>query len=220
MEKEITAFRKFPVREAAEELQDLLSKSGIEASLSDPENGFKQLYLGSASQSFYEVQLLPKDFEKAEQILTEHEATEVALADRNYYLYDYSDDELLEIIHKYDEWSPFDFQLAQKILRDRGHTMDAATIASIKHQRLDTLAKPERVSDVWVLLAYISSLLGGILGVFFGYTIMTATKTLPDGNKVYTYTSTDRTHGKIIFYIGLVIAPVTLLSIIIKRYYV
>jgi hypothetical protein len=219
MEKELAAFRKFHTHEAAVELQDLLIRNGIEASVSDAENGFEKLYLGSGTPLLYEVQISPVHFKKAEEILTAAEAEEVEMTDRSYYLYDYSDEALFEIIEKYDEWSSFDFQLAQKILREHGHYISAATIAGMRHKRLDTLAKPERISDISIVLAYVSTALGGILGLFFGYIIMTATKTLPDGNKVYTYTSSDRAHGKVIFYIGLAIVPITLLSIIIKRYY-
>lgn len=220
MENELTSFRQFPTREAAAELQELLLQHGIEASLSGEENEFERLYFGSMTKSFYEVQIAASDFPKANQIVADAEKRAIEMIGKDYYLYEYSDKELWEIIEKYDEWSAFDFHLAQRILKERGHTVDATVIESMRYKRLDTLVQPEKVAPVWLAAAYIAAFMGGVLGVLFGYTIMTATKTLPDGNKVYTYTSKDRAHGKTIFYIGLIVLPISILTVIIRGFWI
>ena len=218
MENETSSFRKLPTREAAEALQELLLQNGIEAYVSDDENEFERLYLGSLTKSFYEVQIAPADFPKANQVVAEAELDEVASVDKSYYLYDYPNQELLEVIEKYDEWSAFDVEVAKKILGERGTPMDENALSSMKYKRLDELAQPEKVGTGWLAAGYIAAFTGGILGLIFGYTIMKATKVLPDGNKVYTYTSKDRAHGKTIFYIGLIILPLALIGVMMRSY--
>lgn len=215
---ELTSFRQFPSRTQAIQVKNLLIQNGIHASLSDDENGFEKIYFGSGTKHFHEVQIANRDFEKAEQILAAGIAEEVDSTDTDYYLFDYSDKELLEILEKYDEWSNFDYLLAQKILKQRGKEVDVKTLSSLKYKRLDILAQPESVGTSYLTVAYISAFSGGVLGIVFGYVIMNATKTLPDGNKVFSYTSKDRAHGKTVFYIGCIIASIAVIAGIMRGY--
>ncbi len=42
------------------------------------------------------------------------------------------------------------------------------------------------------------------MGVFIGHHLNTAKKTLPNGERVYVYNAEDRSHGKWIYFIGIV----------------
>ncbi len=105
----------------------------------------------------------------------------------------------------------FDYTLAQKILKQRGKSIDKELLNSLKNERLKDLAKPKENQKPWIIAGYIFSLLGGFLGLIIGYSLWTSKKTLPNRQKVYSYSTNDRKHGKYIFYIGLVIAPIVLL---------
>ena len=119
--------------------------------------------------------------------------------------------ELYDILLKSDEWNKFDYSLAQKILRDRGKNIDKELLDSLKKQRLEDLAKPDENQKPWIIAGYVFALLGGFLGLIIGYFLWTSKKTLPNGQKVYSYSSNDRKHGKYIFYIALIIFPSALL---------
>ena len=62
--------------------------------------------------------------------------------------------------------------------------------------------------EVQFFQVFMASLLGGFLGIIIGWYIWKSTKTLPDGNKVLSYNANDRKHGRIIFYLGIIIFPI------------
>ena len=114
---------------------------------------------------------------------------------------------MYEILLKADEWNEFDYKLAQKILVQRGKSVDTELLKALKKQRIELLAKPEENQKSWIVAGYIFATLGGLLGIFIGYSLWTSKKSLPNGQKVYSYNEKDRTHGKNIFYIGLITLP-------------
>jgi 5-bromo-4-chloroindolyl phosphate hydrolysis protein len=63
----------------------------------------------------------------------------------------------------------------------------------------------------WVILGYISSLFGGVIGMFIGSILISAKKTLPDGRVVYVFNKGNRKHGKIILYLGSTILILSIL---------
>jgi hypothetical protein len=108
------------------------------------------------------------------------------------------------VLEKADEWSPFDVSLAQKILTDRGKPVSDAELKSIHNQRIEELKAPEPSQKTWIIIGYVAAFLGGVLGLFIGWHLFNHKKTLPNGEKVYGHTESDRKQGKIIFYISLV----------------
>ncbi len=84
------------------------------------------------------VKVRQMDFSQVNQILDEIAAESVKEADIDHYLFTFSDKELYEIMAKPDEWSAFDYQLAKKILRERGKSIDDDFLQSLKKQELKT----------------------------------------------------------------------------------
>lgn len=117
--------------------------------------------------------------------------------DKKYYLFSFTNDELYEILIKSDEWNPFDYKLAQKLLINRGEKVDAEMLDSLKKERLKVLAKPEQNQNSWIVAGYLFSFLGGGVGIIIGYSLWSSKKTLPNGERIYSYKSVDRKHGKI-----------------------
>ena len=65
--------------------------------------------------------------------------------------------------------------------------------------------------NAWVILGYISSLLGGIIGMFIGSILISAKRTLPDGRVVCVFNERNRKHGRVILYLG---SSILILSIL------
>ena len=126
-------------------------------------------------------------------------------------MFEFTNEELYEVLLKSDEWNAFDYSLAQKILIQKGKSIDKELLNTLKNERLKDLAKPEGNQKPWIISGYIFSILGGFLGLIIGYSLWTSKKTLPNGQKVNSYSENDRMHGKYIFYIGLIIAPIALI---------
>jgi hypothetical protein len=56
----------------------------------------------------------------------------------------------------------------------------------------------------WIIVGYITAFLGGVLGIFIGWHLLSFKKTLPDGQRVYEYDTNARKHGQKILIIGIV----------------
>lgn len=208
MENDYSIFRKFPSLEQANELKELLESHNIKSVLGDNVPPVDVTFSGSTLLHEYEVRIDQTDFEQAEKILEKNAENILDEIDPDYYLFDFTNEELYEILLKSDEWNSFDYTLAQKILSERGKPIDNDLLSSLKKERLNQLAQPEGNQKPWIIAGYFFSLMGGLLGLIIGYSLWTAKKTLPNGEKVYSYSTNDRKHGKYIFYLGLIVVPI------------
>jgi len=211
MEKEYSIFRKYPTLEQARELESLLSKENIESIIADNVPSVDSTFGANPLNNEVEIRIKQTDFEKAERILKKQAENLINEVDKDYYLFDFTDEELYEILLKSDEWNEFDYTLAQKILQDRGKSVDEDLLNSLKNERLNQLAKPEGNQKPWIFTGYFFSIMGGMLGLIIGYFLWTSKKTLPNGQKVYSYSEKDRKQGMYIFYIGLIVFPTAFL---------
>lgn len=199
----ITTFRRYQVVSHAEETANFLNSHGIHVEILDTAPAVDLTFTGGSGPITYDVSIPEADFTKAEGLMLERVNEEVSDVQSDHYLYGFSDEELQDVLLKSDEWSAFDFTLAQKILKARGKAISPEELATMKKQRMAALAQPERNTPLWILIGYVLALTGGFLGIIMGLLIWTMKKTLPNGKRVYTYTAQDRRHGKYIFFLGL-----------------
>lgn len=212
MEEQFSIFRTFSNIALAIELRNTLEKNGIDTIMDDNSAPVDVTFtVGASAQDKVEIRIKKTDFEKAESILEKAAEDNLNDIDPGYYLFEFTNAELYDLLLKSDEWNKFDYTLAQKILKDRGKSIDKALLESLKKQRLEELAKPEANQKPWIIGGYVFALLGGFLGIIIGYFLWTSKKTLPNGQKVYSYRANDRKHGKYIFYTALIIFPCILL---------
>ena len=113
----------------------------------------------------------------------------------------------MDILLKPDEWGELDYQLAQKILNDRGRPVGPELLAEFKKKRLEQLKKPEKTEYSSIVLGYVFTILFSPAAIFLGHMLAYSKKQLPDGQSIYAYSSTQRFHGRIILFtsIGLTI---------------
>lgn len=211
MKEDYSIYRRFPTLELAIEIKELLEKNRIKVILDDNIPPVDITFSGSTLQHKIELRIAEVDFNKADEILEKHSNKILDEIDKNYYLFEFTNEELYDILLKSDEWSNLDYTLAQKLLKERGKPIDKDMLSSLRKQRLEELAKPEENQRPWIIAGYFFSILGGFLGIIIGYFLWTSKKTLPNGLKVFSYGEKDRAHGKIIFYIGIIITPALLL---------
>jgi|SRR6185312_9423 len=202
MEPEFITYQKFNDPALAEELVGLLTKHAIDYTVQEEFTGFDpSLAMGNEAID-YAVKIKSSDFDRANKLLTEYDEKNIKGVDADYYLFGFSDDELIEVVTKADEWSSFDVVLARKLLADRGKNISDEEIAIIHKKRLEDLKTPERPQTFWIIAGYIFAFGGGILGFFIGWHLSTYKKTLPNGQRVFGYIESDRKHGKQIFYLS------------------
>jgi len=110
----------------------------------------------------------------------------------------------MEVVYKADEWNAFDVQLARKLLAEQGTIIGDQEVAEISKHRIDELKANEPSQAGWIGTGYLFALSGGILGFFIGWHLWTYKKTLPNGERVFSYSERDRRQGQYIFYLSFV----------------
>jgi hypothetical protein len=203
MNKRFVEFQRFSSRAELENGIKILTENNIEYLIEDVSVNLDPVLSSNKLGIEFLLKIEQVNFEKANKILDEFYSLEIDEIENDYYLFSFSDNELLEVIIKSDEWNKFDVQLAQKILRLKGKGLSNLEIDKIKTQRIIELSKPEKKQSIWIFVGYISSILGGLLGVFIGWHLLTFKKTLPNGNRIYNYSNEDRKHGNQILILGI-----------------
>jgi hypothetical protein len=202
MNEEFITFEKFNDQNSAIEFGELIAEQNIEFLLKDNSLSFDPTFANNGFGKEYCIKLKKSDFEKVNKILADKSESEIHDIDKDYYLFSFSDDELIEVVSKSDEWNKFDISLAKKILKGKGKEITPEEIEEIKEQRILELSKPEEGQKIYIVLGYITAFLGGLLGVFIGWHLLTYKKTLPNGSRNYAYSENDRKQGNRILIIG------------------
>jgi hypothetical protein len=197
-------YQKFNDQGAALELETLFNDNGIECLLENTSSSFEPSFANNDLVKEFRVKLKKHDFVIADNLLEQIFLNQINTVDKDYYLHQFSNNELIELISKKDEWGQFDFLLAQKLLKERGKEIQPELIEELKKERLETLAKPEESSKIWIYIGYISSFLGGFMGILIGWHLLNHKKTLPNGDRVLGYTFEDRKHGENMVIIGVI----------------
>ncbi len=214
--EEFTTFQKFNDQNSASQLGDFFKEKGLEYLLEDNSLSFDPSFANSGFGKEFCIKLKKSDFEKGNAFLNEKAEKEIVEIDNDYYLLSFTDKELFELIAAGDEWSPFDVSLAERLLKERGKEVTLEEIEKIKMNRIVELSKPEESQRTYIFIGYITAILGGFLGIFIGWHLLTFKKTLPNGNRIYAYSDNDRKQGNRILIIGGIFLVIWLLYRFLK----
>lgn len=204
MAEQFQVFQRFNTLEIAEEITQRIRDKGIECIIVEDKKYFDPTFANNQIEPAISIKLNPGDFTLAHAALEEYYSHTLENIDDEYYLLNFTNDELTDIIQKPDEWGHFDYILAKKLLKDRGIEISSESANLLRKKRNEELAKPEISETFWIYAGYISAILGGFLGLIIGWTLKYHKKTLPDGNRVYSYGPNDRIHGRRIIQISAV----------------
>jgi hypothetical protein len=203
METNLEVYKLFRDREMAESVGEILKDAGIPYEITESKRYFDPSFAFNRVDPEINLKLMPQDFVKANHALKMHYERKATEADRDHYLFSFSDTELIEIVRKQDEWGSFDVALAKRILHERGIEISHEAEVVVEEERLGMLRKPVKAPATMVAAGYITAILGGFFGMLFGW-LLCAGKILPNGEKVPVYTDADRRHGQRIMLIGLI----------------
>lgn len=200
-------YQKFTDVESAEDFAAELAANGIAYKLEDNNHAYVKLVGYNTIDIAIGLNIQAKDFTKADAILEQYYDKQVSNIDSSYHLLSYSDTELQDIItHPYD-WGKFDYQLAKHILNQRGVEISNATIHTIKAEQVQAQSVKQKANVFKIICGYILAILFPIAAYFVAVSITHNRKILPNGEKFYINTDSDRKHGEII----MVIATFTLI---------
>jgi hypothetical protein len=206
---EFLTYKRFSEQNRVEAITQILKENGIAVETTEDSASLDSLYGDKQfSRQFY-IKIGENDFLKADAILAKVSEQELDTVDKDHYLYSFTDEELFDILSKPDEWNELDYQLSKKILKERGKEINNDIIELLRNQRVKELAKPEESQRVWIYAGYLFALLGGFLGIFVGWHLSSHKKTLPNGQRVFAYSLSDRKDGNRILIIGIVMFIIT-----------
>lgn len=208
-------FRNFPSLEDVKTIANVLDKHGITYEINENTRKHDLTFLGSSLSTSgiemkFSLKASPDDFKQIHDLIDKEIEVRLDEVEKDHYLFDFSTDELTEVLMKPNEWSVFDFKVAGLILNDRGITISKEFLDSMKKQGHSELLQKESYSSIWIVVGYISAFLGGILGFGIGISLWFMTKRLPSGEKIYTFTDVQRKHGKRITIIGFAVLLLTI----------
>lgn len=196
---ELSTYSRFHTREEAEEFALRLEESGIHSKVEWEKNILDKIYVGETLDPLIAVKIAPQDFQRANLVQESIVANDLEEINPDYYLFSFTDTELIEVIRNETEWNSFDRALAKKILTDRKVSFDLHAITPRKLSYT-----PARIELVWLIVEYLLSIYMPVAGIIIGLATLYAYKTLPDGEKVKMYDKYTRDHAKAIFAIGCV----------------
>lgn len=211
-------FQTFASAGAAQPLLQLLAEAGIpyHTTLDTGQVAFDPSFANNQLTSNFTVQLALVDFERATQLLDKLHQHALSELDPGHYLFRFTDEELMDLVVKPDEWSALDVALAGQLLRQRGRDVSPDTLQLLRQRRVTELAQPDQDHKALVRSGYISAALGGIIGIVLGYQLYTSRKQLPTGQRVYAYSPTDRVHGLRIMVLGICVFILVLAARLVR----
>lgn len=148
-----------------------------------------------------DLYLKKEDFTKADILLIDS-------IDNQHYLFDFSDEELIEVLVKEEEWSEFDINLTVQILKERGKKIDGDFLNHIKKLRKEVQSEPDEHQKGWIIAGYGFVIGGGVFSLIIGYYLAMSKKRLDSGEKVYKFSEADRKHGQYIIILGLIFSTI------------
>jgi hypothetical protein len=159
-----------------------------------------------ALQFKYMLMVAEDDFERAQTELRSHiaEYFRNAGSEDNSLLNDFSDDELLDVIKKPDEWSVEDIAVAQALLEKRGKHVSNEVVDAYRQKRLEEVRKPKFGGYVTIIIGYLFAFLGGIIGIFLAASLL-GKKRIFNGEKVNIYDKATRTNAIIYLVISIIV---------------
>src|SRR6185295_3178098 len=129
-------FQKFYDKETAFDIAAHLESNQIPIELEDGERFFDITFSNNKMLKPIWLKVKATDMIKAEETLHTYYQTKLDLVSPDYYLFNFSDHQLMEIIRAPDEWGWLDYPLAIRILSNRGVSISKEEISKINAERI------------------------------------------------------------------------------------
>jgi hypothetical protein len=221
MAKEFVNYKSFNDKAVAIELYDKLNREGLQVEWESSVGIFDASFANDEFMHLYYVKLRKEDFSKADAIMMQLLSENNEPPPHDYYLFSFTNKELIDVLKNPDEWNEYDRFWAGKLLQEKSVHVREEEIVQAKTKRLEDLKKPWKLDKVWLLLPgvllswgfYYLYFLATIGCIFLGMYITYSKKTMPDGDRVIAFSPEDRSLGKIVMIVSAIITTLIFLII-------
>jgi hypothetical protein len=195
--------------EEAEKIGEHLALGGIAYEIESPPQLLDRNFIGEQPMPEHYIKIRPSDFTKANEIVEEFYKNIAVTVGKDYYLYDFSDDQILDVANHKNEWGDLNYYVALEILTKRGISYDKQLTNALEEEAAAIAphpAKPFYLVLIYILLA-VSFILPypylSIAGLIVGSFLYGASKTLKNGTRIPYYDANSRKNGIIIIAIAV-----------------
>lgn len=204
---ELITVKEFQDRELLGDYVDLFEKAEIPFSVEDSKPRFDATFANDESRRYYRINVAPVDLGSALELCERMDQKILTELPDDYYLFQFSDEELREVLVRSFEWNSLDVMLAKKLLIERGVPFSEGTITFQREELLDELDAPEKEDTVIVVCGYIFCFLGGFFGLLIALSILNSKKTTRDGFRIPRYNDQTRSHAKnmLLIFVGIIV---------------
>lgn len=213
----LLVFQTFPARDQAVRTAALLENQGIPVAVEELNGPLDANFIGQQFSNPFLLKIPGEQFGQARNILMETITVDLEEVDKDYMLLAFNNEELQDILAKPDEWGIYNYKLAEALLKERGMILPKQKLTQLADKRMTELKKPEKASGIWIILGYLAALLAtgvglhnfqiiyiaGLFALATGWALAFTKKTVPDGSRIYVFGKTARTHGLVIFLLGI-----------------
>ena len=203
---QLLTYETFYTKEETKELTDLLDSAGILYEVEHNKNLLDKVYIGENLDPLIAVKIPSEHFEYVNEIVKDRAKSQVHNINPDYYLFQFSNEELIEVVKNKNEWNAFDQGLAEAILNERKVNYNAS-----REKPVTVEYTPIRLEPVYLVLEYLLSIILPYAGIIIGLATITAFRTLHNGQKVKMYDEQTRQHAKIMLVIGIFRSLITFL---------
>lgn len=210
----------------AERVATILEEAGISAMVEKPAAILDSNFIGTNYVPSYNLMLDGADFEEARELLLEKAEINLDEIDKDYLLLSFTEQELMDVIARPDEWGVYNYNIATALLKQKGVTVSTEQKESFAKERLAELSKQKSFGMFWIIVAYAIPLLNlayvianyetyissnlawlfpGIGGLIIGFILVYSKKTLPNGTSIPVYIEKHRKHGPIILKVNALV---------------
>jgi len=207
-QEDLVEFFRSKDRSSLKHVIAVLDEASIAHQVITEEEGFDISSVGSGDDFEAFITLQSSDHDTARAAL-EADSLEVDLP-FDHHLLKSSDEELIEVITHASEWSAFDVAHARRLLTERG--VDITKLEADRAKRVAKLKKGIPAPKALILIGWIFSLLGGLLGLAVAW-FLTQTKDKTLDGQYHRYDQATRQTGEIMFKVA---AAVFTLALVVR----
>ncbi|MBI1308079.1 MAG: hypothetical protein GC181_15850 [Bacteroidetes bacterium] len=197
--RKFVTYQKYNFPEEASQLIELLEENEITYEWENTSPTFDITFSLNTSQNEFRLKVRAEDFLKIDELLKERALSNLSEIPADYYLRDFTDKELLELISKKEEWSIQDVIWAREILEKREIPISDKIVETLQEVHGRELREPESVPEGVFQRKLILAFFGNPLNILEGWSYWQASQTDPSrqtGEKMYIYDAKTRELGK------------------------
>lgn len=180
-----------------------LEENQIDVELENERKYFDISYSFNKFNADIKLKIKGQEFEKANGIIDDYFQKQIHLIDNDYFIYKFTNEELIEVVKNKDNWGHLNYLLAKDLLSKNNIIIPDNLLEEHHQKNIQTKSIPKNASTFLLLLGYTSSILiyalpilplfalAIIIGGFFAF----LTKTLSNGQSVFYFSNTTKQHG-------------------------